>query len=100
MLAVRRLVRYFGAGGWMDPAATFILGAFILLIRELINGLVVGQTTLDIQLHDTLFVIAHSHLTIGFVVIFFFFAGVYEDYPRVTGRILNAPMGYVHYSLK
>jgi hypothetical protein len=29
VFAVRRLVRYLGARGWMDPAAVFLLGAYI-----------------------------------------------------------------------
>jgi cytochrome c oxidase subunit 1 len=93
----RKLVRYLKSKGWMDPATAFALGAFCLLIGDLIDRLVFGQSTLDIQVHDTLFVIAHSHLDLFSALLCFLFAAVYADYPRVTGRRLNEPMGYIHF---
>lgn len=99
VFAARRLFRYLGAKGWMDPSAAFLMGAFILLIGDLTIWLVFGQTTLDIQVHDTLFVIAHVHVVIFIVVVMLFFAGIYAGYPRATGRKMNAPMGYLHFGV-
>jgi cytochrome c oxidase subunit 1 len=99
VFAIRRLVRILRSSGWMDPATVFVLGAFIFLIGGLVNQLFFRQTTLDIQVHDTLFVLGHRFVTIFFALILLFFAGVYAGYPRITGRIMNAPMGYLHFAI-
>jgi cytochrome c oxidase subunit I len=99
MFAVRRLARDFGAERWTEPAAAFILGAFIFLFWHLVNGPAYWWTTLDIQVHDTLFVLAHTQVTIVFIAVMLFFAGVYTGYPRATGRVMNAPMGYLHFAM-
>jgi cytochrome c oxidase subunit 1 len=96
IFAIRRLVGFLQSNGWMDPATVFVLGAFIFSIGGLINQLFFRQTTLDIMVHDTMFVIARTHVTIFVALLLLFFAGVYAGYPRVTGRVMNAPMGYLH----
>ena len=69
----RRLVRDLDSTGWMNPAAAFILGGLIFLFWHLVRGPAFGRTTLDIQVHDTLFVLAHIHVTMGIIVIMLFF---------------------------
>ena len=99
IFAIKRLVGLLSSEGSMDPETVFVLGAFIFLIGGLVNQLFFRQTTLDIQVHDTLFVIAHTHVTIFVALLLLFFAGVYAGYPRVTGRVMNAPMGYLHFAI-
>jgi cytochrome c oxidase subunit 1 len=96
VFAIRRLVGLLSSKGWMDPGTVFVLGAFIFMIGGLINQLFFRQTTVDIMVHDTMFVIAHTHIIIFVALLLLFFAGVYAGYPRVTGRVMNAPMGYLH----
>ena len=98
VFALRRLVRDFDVRGWMNPAAAFILGGLVFLFWDLVNEPVFGRTTLDIQVHDTMFVLARTQVTIGVVVIMLFFAGIYAGYPRATGRKMNALMGYLHFA--
>jgi cytochrome c oxidase subunit 1 len=81
------------------PAMTFIFGLFVLLVEDLINTVNNGTSTLDIQLHDTLFVIAHVHLILFFALLFLAFAAVYFVFPRITGRTMNVAMGYIHFAL-
>jgi len=55
-------------------------------------------STLDIQLHDTLFVIGNVHLTIFDALLFLFFSVFYCCYPPITGKNLNAPLSYIHFT--
>jgi len=54
---------------------------------------------LDINLHDTYFVVAHFHLVMGAASIFGMLAGVYHWFPRMFGRVMNARLGYLHFWL-
>ena len=43
--------------------------------------------------------IAHGHLILFFALLFLGFAAVYFVFPKITGRTMNAPMGYIHFAL-
>jgi cytochrome c oxidase subunit I len=99
VFAVRRLSRCLGVREWMDPAVLFALGGFVFLFLDLVTRSVFRRSTLDIQLHDTLFVIARSDVNIAVVVLMFLFAGVYTAYRRLAGGAMIAPMGFVHFAM-
>lgn len=94
---VKKLSKHVRLREWFSPATAFFLGFLILLFGNLFNNLVYGSSTLDIQLHDTYFVIAHAHLMGVFALIFFAFFTVYWGYPRITGKTMNAPLSYFHF---
>jgi cytochrome c oxidase subunit 1 len=52
---------------------------------------------LDIQMHDSYFVVAHFHLVMGSAAIFGMFAGIYHWFPRMYGRMMNNTLGYFHF---
>jgi cytochrome c oxidase subunit I len=83
---------------WFSPEKAFLLGFLILLIGDLINTLVIGKSTLDIQIHDTIFVIANLHLLGFFALLFLAFAAVYWGLSRIPGRAMNAPLAYLHFA--
>ena len=84
---------------WLTPAMAFIFGLFVLLVEDLMNTVNNQTSTLDIQLSDTYFVIAHVHLILFFTLLFLAFAAVYFVFPKITGRKMNVPMGYIHFAL-
>src|SRR5436189_1411958 len=55
-------------------AMLFAIGFVSLFVAGGITGLVLGQTTLDLSMHDTYFVLAHFHLVMGVAAIFGIFA--------------------------
>ena len=79
------------------PAMLFALGFVSLFISGGLTGIFLGNSALDIHLHDTYFVIAHFHIVMGVASMFGMFAGIYHWYPKMYGRYLNNTLGYVHF---
>jgi cytochrome c oxidase subunit 1 len=79
------------------PAMLFAIGFVSIFISGGLTGLFLGNSTLDIQLHDTYFVIAHFHLVMGVAGMFGMFAGIYHWYPKMYGRFLNNTLGHIHF---
>jgi cytochrome c oxidase subunit I len=77
----------------------FALGFVSLFVSGGITGLFLGQTSIDIQLHDTYFVVGHFHLIMGVAAIFGMFAGTYFWFPKMFGKMMNEGMGKIHFVL-
>ena len=79
------------------PAMLFAIGFVSLFISGGLTGIFLGNSALDIHLHDTYFVIAHFHIVMGVASMFGMFAGVYHWYPKMFGRYLNNTLAYIHF---
>ena len=80
-------------------AMMFAIGFVSLFISGGLTGIILGNSALDIQLHDTYFVVAHFHLVMGAAAFFGMFAGVYHWFPKMFGRMMDEKLGYVHFWL-
>ncbi len=78
-------------------AMMFAVGFVSLFISGGLTGIILGNSSLDIQLHDTYFVVAHFHLVMGAAAFFGMFAGVYHWFPKMFGRMMDEKLGYVHF---
>lgn len=81
----------------MNPAMLFSIGFVSTFITGGLTGIVLGDSTLDIQVHDTYFIIAHFHLVMGVSAIYGMFAGIYHWFPKMFGRMMNKNLGYIHF---
>jgi len=79
------------------PAMLFAIGFVSLIISGGLTGIFLGNSALDLHLHDTYFVVAHFHIVMGVASFFGMFAGVYHWFPKMFGRFLNNTMGYIHF---
>lgn len=79
------------------PAMLFAIGFVSLFISGGLTGIFLGNSALDIHLHDTYFVVAHFHIVMGVASFFGMFAGVYHWYPKMFGRYMNNTLGYIHF---
>jgi cytochrome c oxidase subunit I len=79
------------------PAMLFAIGFVSTFISGGLTGVYLGDSTIDIQLHDTYFVVAHFHLVMGISAMFGMFAGIYHWYPKMFGRFMSPVLGYIHF---
>ncbi|GAB3279333.1 cbb3-type cytochrome c oxidase subunit I [Larkinella harenae] len=79
------------------PAMLFAIGMVSFFISGGVTGIVLGNSTLDIQLHDTYFVVAHFHLVMGAASAFGLLTGIYQWYPKMFGRMINSTLGHIHF---
>lgn len=81
------------------PAMLFAIGLVSFFVSGGLTGLILGNSALDIQLHDTYFVVAHFHLVMGAASAFGLLAGVYHWFPKMFGRMMNYSLGQIHFWL-
>ncbi|WKK59008.1 cbb3-type cytochrome c oxidase subunit I [Sphingobacterium sp. BN32] len=81
------------------PAMMFAIGMVSFFVSGGLTGLYLGNAALDINLHDTYFVVAHFHLVMGSASIFGMLCGVYHWYPKMFGRMMDERLGYFHFWL-
>ncbi len=79
------------------PAMLFTIGFVSTFITGGLTGLILGDSALDINVHDTYFVVGHFHIVMGLSAIYGMFAGVYHWFPKMYGRIMNKKLGYLHF---
>jgi cytochrome c oxidase subunit I+III len=71
---------------------------FVFLIGGL-TGVMLASIPLDLQVHDTYFVVAHFHYVLIGGAVFPMFAGLYFWWPKITGRMLSETIGKWHFWL-
>lgn len=81
----------------LNPGMLFSIGFVSMFISGGLTGIFLGNSTLDLHLHDTYFVIAHFHIVMGVSAFMGMFAGIYHWFPKMYGRYMNNTMGYIHF---
>ncbi len=81
------------------PQMLFGIGLVSTFITGGLTGIILGDSALDINVHDTYFVVAHFHIVMGSSAIFGMFAGVYHWFPKMYGRLMNKKLGFIHFWL-
>jgi cytochrome c oxidase subunit 1 len=81
------------------PAMLFAIGMVSYFLSGGITGIFVGNAAIDIQLHDTYFIVAHFHLVMGSAAFFGMLAGIYHWFPKMFGRMMNSTLGSIHFWL-
>jgi len=64
---------------------TFVIGG--------LTGVIVASVPLDLQLHDTYFVVAHFHYVLIGGAVFPLLGAITYWYPKVTGRMMSSRLG-------
>ncbi len=81
------------------PAMLFAIGLVSTFITGGLTGLILGDSALDINVHDTYFVVGHFHIVMGLSGTFGMICGIYHWFPRMFGRMMNKNLGYAHFWL-
>jgi len=80
-----------------SPAMLFAIGLVSTFVTGGVTGIILADSALDINVHDTYFVVAHFHIVMGASAIFGMFCGIYHWFPRMFGRMMNNKLGYAHF---
>lgn len=81
------------------PAMLFSVGMVSTFVSGGLTGIILADATLDINVHDTYFVVAHFHIVMGVSAILAMLSGIYHWFPKMFGRMMNKKLGYVHFWL-
>jgi len=81
----------------LTPAMLFSIGLVATFIAGGLTGIILADSALDINIHDTYFVVAHFHIVMGMSAIFGMFAGIYHWFARMYGGMMNTRLGYAHF---
>jgi cytochrome c oxidase subunit I+III len=71
----------------------FVLGFVAIFVLGGLTGVMVASVPLDLQLHDTFFVVAHFHYVLIGGAVFPLLGGVHYWFPKITGRMLDERAG-------
>jgi cytochrome c oxidase subunit 1 len=74
------------------------LGFFSTFVIGGLSGIFMANTPVDIFIHDTYFIVAHFHYVVA-GIIFAMFAAVTYWFPKIFGRMMNEPLGKIHFFL-
>jgi len=71
----------------------FTLAFFFVLVLGGMTGLMLASVPLDLQVHDTYFVVAHLHYVLIGGAVFPLFGAFYYWFPKITGKMLSERLG-------
>lgn len=87
----------YGGNIRLNTAMLYCIGFVSMFISGGLTGIFLGNSAIDIQQHDTYFVVAHFHIVMGVAAFFGMFAGVYNWFPKMFGRFMNETLGKIHF---
>jgi len=71
----------------------FVLAFFFILVMGGMTGIMVASVPLDLQVHDTYFVVAHLHYVLLGGAVFPLFGAFFYWFPKFAGRMLDERLG-------
>ncbi len=77
----------------------FAIGFVSFFITGGLSGIFLAQPAVDTMLHATYYVVGHFHIVMGVAAIFGIFAATSYWFPKMFGRMMNEPLGKLHFWL-
>jgi cytochrome c oxidase subunit 1 len=83
----------------MDTSIHFLFGFFFIFLVGGLTGVMLASVPLNIQVHDTFFVVAHLHYVLIGGMVFPLMGAFYHWIPKMTGRMLSEFAGRINFWL-
>jgi len=77
----------------------YVVGFIITFVIGGLTGVIVAAVPLDLQLHDTYFVVAHFHYVLIGGAVFPLLGILTYWYPKITGRMMSETLGKIGFWL-
>ena len=71
----------------------FVLGFFFIFVAGGLTGVMLASVPLDLQVHDTFFVVAHFHYVLIGGAVFPLLGAMFYWFPKMTGRMPSETLG-------
>ncbi|HEX9338344.1 MAG TPA: cytochrome c oxidase subunit I, partial [Pseudonocardiaceae bacterium] len=104
LIAVPTGVKFFNWIGTMwkgqltfETPMLFSVGFLVTFLFGGLTGVLLAAPSLDFHVSDTYFVVAHFHYVLFGTIVFATYAGIYFWFPKMTGRMMNEPLGKLHF---
>jgi cytochrome c oxidase subunit 1 len=104
LIAVPTGVKFFNWIGTMwrgqltfETPMMFSIGFLVTFLFGGLSGILLAAPAIDFHVNDTYFVVAHFHYVLFGTIVFATFGGIYFWFPKMTGRMLNEPLGKFHF---
>jgi cytochrome c oxidase subunit 1 len=81
----------------LETPMLFALGFIFLFVIGGFTGLVLALTAVDVQVHDSYYVVAHFHYTMVAGALFSAYAATYYWLPKWCGRMYDEKLGKFHF---
>src|SRR4051812_1103081 len=79
----------------LTAALHFVLGFVFIFVMGGMTGVILASIPLDLQVHDTFFVVAHFHYVLIGGALFPLFGAFHHWFPKMTGRMLNETLAKI-----
>jgi cytochrome c oxidase subunit 1 len=73
------------------------IGFLVTFLFGGLSGVLLAAPAVDFHVTDTYFVVGHFHYVLFGTIVFATFAGIYFWFPKMTGRMLDEPLGKLHF---
>jgi cytochrome c oxidase subunit I+III len=75
------------------PPFLFVLGFVLVFVLGGLSGVMLASVPIDLQVHDTFFVVAHFHYVLIGGAVFPLFGAFHHWFPKFSGRMLSERAG-------
>ncbi len=83
---------------WRTPFL-YIVGFFITFVIGGLSGVMIASVPIDLQVHDTHFIVAHFHYVLIGGAVFPLLGAVHYWFPKMSGRMMDERLGRVSFAL-